>query len=144
MRSKFTTSWLVHFRFKVKVKVTQSCLTLCYSMNYTVHRILQARILEWVQFSSVLFSVSVVSDSLRPLGMQHTRPPCPSPTPKVCSNSCPLSQWCHPTISFSVVPFSSCPQSFPVSESFQLNQFFASGGQSIGVSAATSVPLMNV
>ena len=71
------------------------------------------------------------------------RPPCPSPTPGVHPNPCPSSQWCHPTISFSVIPFSSCPQSFPASGSFQMTQLFASGGQSIGVSALTSVPPMN-
>ena len=88
---------------------------------------------------SVQFSRSVASDSLWPHGLQHTRPPCPSPTPRIYSNSCPLSQWCHPTISSSVVPFSSCLQSFPASGSFPISQFFASGGQSIGVSASTSV-----
>ena len=92
---------------------------------------------------SVQFSCSVVSNSLRPYGMQHARPPCPSPTPEVNSKSCPLSWWCHPTISSSVVPFSSCPQSFPASGSFQISQLFASGGQSIGVSASTSVLPMN-
>ena len=87
---------------------------------------------------SVQFS-SVVSDSLRPYGLQHTSPPCPSPTTGACSNSCPLSQWCHPAISSSVVPFSSCPQSLPASRSFPMSQLFASGGQSIGVSALASV-----
>ena len=82
------------------------------------------------QFSSVQFSRSVMSYSLPPHGLQHARPPCPSPTPGVYSNSCPLSQWCHPTISSSVVPFSSCLQSFPASGFFQMSQFFASGGQS--------------
>ena len=82
-------------------------------------------------FSSVQFSCSVVSYSLWSHGLQHTRPPCPSPTPGVYSNSCPLSRWCHPTISSSVVPFSSCLQSFPASESFPMSQLFASGGQSI-------------
>ena len=89
--------------------------------------------------SSVKFSLSVVSNSLQPHGLQHIRPPCPSPTPGVYSNSCPLSQWCHPTISSSVVPFSSCLQSFPASGSFPTSQFFASGGESIGVSASASV-----
>ena len=93
---------------------------------------------------SVQFSHTVVSDSLRPLGLQHARPPCPSATPAVYSNSCPLSQSCHPTISSSVIPFSSCPQSFPASGSFQMSQFFTSGGQSIGVSASTSVLPMNI
>ena len=96
-----------------------------------------------IQFSSVQFSRSVVSDSLRLHGLQHARPPCPSPTPRVYPNSCPLSQWRHPTITSSVIPFSSCPQSFPASGSFQLSQLFATGGQSIGVSASTSVLPMN-
>ena len=91
---------------------------------------------------SVQFSHSAVSDSLRPHGLQHTRPPCPSPIPGAYPNSCPLSQ-CHPTISYSVVPFSSCLQSFPASGSFQMSQFFTSGGQSTGVSASESVLPMN-
>jgi len=82
------------------------------------------------QFNSVHFSLSVVSDSLRPHELQHTRPPCPSPTPGVHTNSRPLSRWCHPAISSSVVPFSSCPQSLPASESFPMSQLFAWGGQS--------------
>ena len=94
-------------------------------------------------FSSVQFSCSVVSDSLQPHESQHTRPPCPSPTPGVYSNSCPSSQWCHPAISSSVVPFSSCLQSLPASGSFTMSQLFASGGQSIGVLASASVLLMN-
>ena len=94
--------------------------------------------------SSVQLSYSVRSNSLRPHGLQHARSPRPSPTPRVYSNSCPLSQWCHPTISSSVVPFSSCLQSFPASGSFQMSQFFASGGQSIGVSALASVLPMNI
>ena len=85
--------------------------------------------------SPVQFSCSVVSDSLRPHESQHARPPCPSPTPGVHSDSGPLSQWCLPAISFSVVPFSSCPQSLPASESFPMSQFFVWGGQSTGVSA---------
>ena len=98
----------------------------------------------WVYLSdSVQFSCSVVSDSMQPPALQHARLPCPSPTPGVCSNSCPSSQWCHPTISSSVVPFSSCLQSFPASGSFPRNQFFASGGQSIGVLASASVLPMN-
>ena len=90
------------------------------------------------------FSHSVVCNSLWPHGLQHPRPPCPSPTPGVYSNSCPLSQWCHPTISSSVIPFSSHLQSLPSSRSFQRSQLFASGGQSIGVSGSTSVLLMNI
>ena len=93
--------------------------------------------------SSVQFSHSVVSDSLRLHGLQHARPPCPSPTPGIYSNSCPLSPCCHPTISSSVIPFSSRLQSFPASGSFQISQFFTSGGQSIGVSASASVLPMN-
>ena len=91
--------------------------------------------------SSVQFSRSVVSESSRLHGPQHARPPCPSPTPGVYSNSSPLSRWCHPTISSSIVPFSSCPQSFPASGSFQKSQLFASRSQSIGMSASTSVAL---
>ena len=92
---------------------------------------------------AVQFSQSVVSDSLRPHESQHTRPPCPLPTAGVYANPCPLSQWCHPTTSSSVVPFSSCPQSFPASGSFHMSQLFTSGGQSIWVSASTSVLPMN-
>ena len=88
-----------------------------------------------LQFSSVQLSRSVVSDSLQPHESQHARPMCPSPTPGVHSDSCPLSQWCHPAISSSVIPFSSWPQSLPASESFPMNQLFAWGGQSTGVSA---------
>ena len=92
---------------------------------------------------STQFSSSVVSDSLRPHEPQHTRPPCPSPTPRVDSDSHPLSPWCHPAISSSVVPFFSCPQSLPASESFPVSQLFPWGGQIIGVSASTSVLPMN-
>ena len=92
----------------------------------------------------IQFSCSVMSDSLRPHGMQHTRLPCPSPTPAACSNSCPLSQWCHPTISSSVIPFSSCLKSFPASGSFPMSQFFASGGQSTGASVSASVLPMSI
>ena len=92
---------------------------------------------------SVQFSRSVVTDSLRPHELQHARPPCPSPTPGVHPNPCPLCQWCHPTISSFVVPFSFCPQSFPASGSFQMSQLSALGGQSIGVSVSTSVPPIN-
>ena len=93
--------------------------------------------------SSIQFSHSVISNSLQPHEPQHARPPCPSPTPGVYPYSYPLSQWCHPTISSSVIPFSSCPQSFPSSGSFQISQLFASGGQSIGVSTSTSILPMN-
>ena len=105
----------------------KACYVLCYGLL----------------LSSVQFSCSVVSDSLRPHELQHARPPCPSPTPRVYPNSCPLSWWCHPTISSSVITFSSCPQSFQASGSFQMSQLFASGGQIIGVSASTSDLPMN-
>ena len=93
-----------------------------------------------LQFSSVS---SVMSKTLRPHGLQHTRLPCPSPTPRACSNSCPWSQWCHPTISSSVFPFS-CLQSCPASGSFPMSHFFTSGGQSIGASTSASVLGMNI
>ena len=104
-------------------------------------------LVEWIRrpvlvvlwFRSVQFSRSVMSDFLRSHESQHARPPCPSPTPGVHSNPCPSSRWCHPAISFSVVPFSSCPQSLPASESFPMSQLFEWGGQSIGVSALASV-----
>ena len=153
----------------MKVKVAQSCPSLCNSMDY--HGVLQARILEWVAFpllqqifptresnqgllhcrqtlyqlnyqgspvSSVQFSRSVVSDSLWPHESQHAKPPCLSLTPGVHPDSRPSSQWCYPAISSSVVPFSSCPQSLLVSESFPMSQLFAWGGQSTGVSALAS------
>ena len=106
-------------------------------------KIITSQAIVTVVIVSVQFSRSFVSDSLWPHEPQHTRPPCPSPTPGVYTNPCPLSQWCHPTISSSVVPFSSCLQSFPASGSFQMSQFFAWGGQSIGVSASASVLPMN-
>ena len=95
-------------------------------------------------FRSVQFSCSVVSDSLRPQGLQHARLPCPSPTPRACSNSCPSSQWRHPTISSSVVPFSSCLLSFLASGSFPVSQFFTLGDQRMGASALASVLPMSI
>ena len=100
-------------------------------------------ILSSLFYCLIQFSHSVMSDSLRLHGLQHAKPPCPSPTPRVHPNSCPLSWWCHPTVSSSVVPFSSCPQSFPASGSLQMSQLFTSGGQSFGVSASTSVLPVN-
>ena len=97
----------------------------------------------WITFNSFEFSRWVVSDSLRPYELQHARPPCPSPTPGIHPNSCPLSWWCHPTIFSSVVLFSSCSQSLLAPGSFQMSQLFISGGQSIGVSSSTSVFPMN-
>jgi len=106
--------------------------------------ILVTKVLKWWAPKLLLFSSSVESDSLWPCGLQHTRLPCPSPSSGVCSNSCPLSQRCHPTISSSVILFSSCLQSFPASESFPVSQFFALGGQSIGASTSASVLPMNI
>ena len=97
-----------------------------------------------LKFLSIQFSLSVVSNSLWPYGLQYTRLPCPSRTPRAYSNSCPLHRWCHPTISSSVVPFSSCLQSFPASGCFSMSQFFISDGQSTGVSALASVLPMNI
>ena len=101
--------------------------------------------LVWMKwsFSFIQFSHSNVSNPLQPHGLQHARLPCPSPTPEACSNSPTLSQWCHPTISPSVVPYSSCLQSFPASGSFPMSQFFILGGQSVGVSVSASVLPMN-
>ena len=96
------------------------------------------------QFSSVQFSHSVVPNSLLPHGLQYARPPCPLPTPGAYSYSCPLSRWCHRTISSSVIPFSSCLQSFPASGPFSMSQFFTSGYQGIGVSASPSILPMNI
>ena len=112
---------------------------------YLVVRTLNSRSTFLTNFKEhhfLLFSCSVMSDSLWTHELQHAWLPCPSPSSRACSNSCPLSRWCHPTISSSVVPFSSCPQSFPASRSFLMSWLFASGGQSIG--ASTSVPLMNI
>ena len=114
---------------------------------FPIHLTLGLNFLFWcvcsfIQFSSVQFSCSIVSDSLQH-ELQHTRPPCPSPAPGVYSVSRPSSQWCHPVISSSVIPFSSCPQSLPASESFPLSQLFAWGGQSTGVSALASFLLKN-
>ena len=108
-------------------------------MYVTLHNIACAFKIQSVQFSN-----SVVSDSLWPHGLQHARPPCPSPIRGVYSDSCQLNRWCHPTISSSVVPFSSCPQSFPSSGFFLMSHLFASRVQSIGVSASTSVFPMNI
>ena len=109
----------------------------CCTMNFENQFLRMTNLASYGQ--SVQFSCSVVSDSLRTQGLQDARLPCLSPTPGIYPNSCPSHQWCYPTISSSVIPFSSCIQSFPVSGSFPVSQFFTSGGQSIGVSASTSV-----
>ena len=130
-------AWCAHITFYLfiflKMNITLSLVSLHHKWYYSKYLI-----------SSVQFSRSVMSNSLRPHEPQHARPSCPSPTPRVYPNSCPLSWWCHPTISSSVIPFSSCPQSFPASGSFQMSQLFAWGGQSTGVSASTSVLPMNI
>ena len=118
-------------------------LILCQFPRLILSVITESGLLLSVQFSSVQFSHSVVSDSLWPHGPLHARPPCPPPIPRVYPNPSSSSRWCHPTISSSVVPFSSCPQSFPASGSFPMSQLFASDGQSIGVSASTSVLPVN-
>ena len=114
--------------------------------NYLELQVLQKQQIQGRGFFWILlqFSHWVVSDSLWPHEQQHARLPCPSPTPRVHSNSCPLSRWCHPTTSSSVTPFSSCSQSFPASGSFPMSQLFASDGQRIGVSASSSVLPMNI
>ena len=114
------------------------------SSSHQAARVLELQLQHQSLQQIIQFSHSVASHSLQPHGLQHTKPPCPWASPRVYSNSCPLSQWCHPTILSSVVPFSSCLQSFPASGSFQMSQFFAWCGQSIGVLASTSVLPMNI
>ena len=122
-----------------KEKATHSSI-LAWRIPWTEEHVrLQSTALRKNRISSVQFSCSIVSDSSRPHGLQHVRFPCPTPTPGVYSNSCPLSQWCYPTISSSVAPFSSRLQPFPALGSFSMSQLFASGGQSTGVSASASV-----
>ena len=124
---------MVNFDFQILT------LLLIHGINLSWWCCIVIFIYNWTQFSSVAQSYP----TLRSHGLQHARLPCPSPTPGACSNSCPSRQWCHPTISSSVVPFSSCLQSFPATGSFQMSQLFASRGQSIGVSASTSALPMN-
>ena len=129
--------WLIHYAAKGS-QICYSALIQIRDMTSTPVTIMYS-----CNIQSVQCSCSVVSDFLRPHESQHARPPCPSPTPRVHPNSRPSSWWCHPAISSSVVPFSSCPQSLPVSESFPMSQLFAWGGQSIRVSASASVLPMN-
>ena len=126
---KFITRWKLTFTIESKFGYGRNLHSILCTVRSQIH--------------SVQFSCSVMSNSLWPHRLQHTRLPCPSPASEVYSNSCPLSQWCHSTISSSVFPFSSHLQSFPASGSFQMSQFFTSGGQSTGVSASASVLLMN-
>ena len=136
-------SWYTHKNLNVPmILFCTHCPTTTYSRFLTDRQPRGKEEFSSVQFSTVQYSV--MSDSLQTHGLQHTRLHCPSPTPRACSNSCPSSRWCHPTISASVVPFSSHPESFPASESFPTSQFFASGGQSTGVSASASVLPMNI
>ena len=134
--------------FTVYGNLNSICILLlcenCINFNYVklAHNAFQVYYI-LLLLCSVQFSLSVVSDSLRPHELQHARPPCPSPTPGVHPNPCPLSWWCHPASSSSVIPFSSCPQSLPASESFPMSQLFAWGGQSTGVSASALVLPMN-
>ena len=123
-----------------------SCATQPKKNFWHYYNIVDLMVLDFliIQFSSVQFSCSVMSYSLWPHGLQHARLPYPSPAPGACSNSCPSSRWYHPTISSSVVPFSSCLQSFPASGSFPVSQFFTSGGQSIGALASASVLPVNI
>ena len=133
--------WVLLFPFEPPEDIYvifHSVFHLSYNFFHNSHLIISLH-----SFSSVQFNCSIMSNSLWPHELQHARPPCPSPTPGVYPNSCPSTQWCHPTISSSVVPFSSCPQSLPASESFPMSQLFAWGGQSTGVSASTSVLPMN-
>ena len=136
VENHFICMWLYMYIFW-KMSIQVLCLfcnqVICFSLFLMLS----------CMFSSVQFSCSVVSDSLRPHELQHARTPCLSPTPGVYPNPCPSSWWCHPTISSSVIPLSSCPQSLPASGSFPTSQLFASGGQSIGASASTSVLPMN-
>ena len=130
----------IHFRSKYKRNKWYNVLIFQIKLLYVSLMVTEK---QKSMVSSVQFSGTVVSDSLWPHGPQYARPPCPSPTPRACSNSCPSSRWCHPTISSSVFPFPSCLQSLPASGSFTVGHFFTSGGQSIGASASASVLPMN-
>ena len=126
-----------------KIKYSTNFFGFTTSWQYLHWTVMKLRLWIFLHYS-VQFSRSVMSDSLQPHEPQHARPSCPSPTPGVHPNPCPLSRWCHSTISSSVIPFSSCPQSLPASGSFPVSQFFTSGGQSTGVSASASVLPMNI
>ena len=148
-----TDLWVAQKELKIQVFFFFNRCILLYISDTSVELLLICNIhgvllmspcLSFQRCSLTFHFSSVVSDSLRPHGLQNTRLPCPSPTPGAYSNSCPSSRWCHPTISSSVAPISSCLQSFPASGSFQMNQFFTSGGQSIRASASTSVLQMNI
>ena len=137
--------WLACFPQENKPQENYLSFCSCFFYFFPTHSkiITKTEDTSWLPPVSVQFSCSVMSESLQPHESQHARPPCPSPTPGVHPNPCPSSQWCHPTISSSVIPFSSCPESFPASWSFQMNQLFPSGDQNTGVSASASVLPMN-
>ena len=129
------------------------CCTGRWNLNHWTTRKSRSEVWEWMRPGFPMYTLFIllsvqfsrcVSDSLQPHGLQYARLPCPSPIPGACCNSCPSSWWCHPTISSSVTPFSSCPQSFPSSRSFPMSQFFESSGQRIGVSASASILAMNI
>ena len=128
----------------VRLLVAQSHLTCCNPMDFSHQAPLSVEFSRQEYWSGLVSSVAQKCPTLQSHGLQYIRPPCPSPTSRAYSNSCPLRHWCHPTISSSVIPFSSHLQSFPAPGSFQMSQFFTSGGQSIGVSASASVLLMNI
>ena len=135
-----TIYWIIHyFPSALKCQIIGDIITYSDMSLFTKHSLFFS-----FSYCSVQFSRSVVSNSLRSHESQHARPPCPSPTLGVYSNSCPSSRWCHPANSSSVIPFSSCLWSFPASGSFQMSQLFTWGGQSIGVSASESVLPMNI
>ena len=129
---------LTLFQLLVIFSLSLVCLISIHPLVLSLNRMSSRNFFQALQFSSVQFSCSVVSDSLRPHELQHARPPCPSPTPRFHSDSHPLSRLCNPAISSSVVPFSSCPQSLPASESFPMSQLFTCSGQSTGVWALAS------
>ena len=140
----YHVSFLIFLSFIILCINLDDLFLLIFTLVFLICCQTSAKILNPVIYLlSVQFS-SVASDSLWTHRLKHARPPCPSPTPRVYSNSHPQSRWCHPTISSSVVPFSSCPQSLPASGSFQISQLFASGGQTIGISASPSVLSMNI
>ena len=144
--AKSLSYWIKHkfysfiHTFIIFWSIVDTFIFLCVQFDALEHK--QISVIPW--YHLVQFSCSVMSDSLWPHGLQHARLPCPLPTPGAYSNSCPLSWWCHLTIFPSVVPFSSYLQSFPASGSFPVSQFFASGDQSIRISASASVPPMNI
>ena len=141
----FHTHTYIHTCMRTYIHISALCLPVGEIFQRVIVKPSNTPVFILIDFAILLllFNRSVVSDFLWPHGLQHPRPPCPSPIPGVYSNSCPLSRWWHPTISSSVFPFSSCLQSFPASGSFPVSQFFKSGGQSIGVSASVSVLSMN-